>query len=290
MGVGDDPFPGSWAVRSGALTPWELRHDYDRVFPDVYVRKGVALDAAGRARAAAHWTKGRAVLVGRSAAALHGARWLDADRPAELALPNCSRAPAGIRCRQDRIPPVECTSIDGFTVSTPARTAFDLGRREHREPALILLDSLCRATGLQTDEIEAVVESHPRARGLRRLREVLPLVDGGAESPQETRTRLLLIEDGLPTPTTQIQVRQPSGRIVARVDLGWEEWRVAVEYDGTQHWTEESQRTWDIEREELLRELGWRVIRVSSEQLRTRPWVICERVRDALTAAGATRM
>ncbi len=60
-------------------------------------------------------------------------------------------------------------------------------------------------------------------------------MDSGAESPQETRTRLLLIDAGLPGPQTQIVVRDEYGVPLARIDMGWEEFLVGVEYDGPQH-------------------------------------------------------
>jgi very-short-patch-repair endonuclease len=53
------------------------------------------------------------------------------------------------------------------------------------------------------------------------------------------------------------------GVIVARIDLGWPEWRVGVEYDGAQHWTDPVQRTTDIDRAAELARLGWIIVRVS---------------------------
>jgi very-short-patch-repair endonuclease len=107
------------------------------------------------------------------------------------------------------------------------------------------------------------------------------LADGGAESPQETRVRLVLVGAGLPKPETQIPFRD----LHIRVDMGWREWKVAVEYDGLQHWTDSRQRSWDIERSALLDTAGWVVIRVSAGMLK-RPEVIVERVRAKLRAAG----
>lgn len=51
-----------------------------------------------------------------------------------------------------------------------------------------------------------LAKRYPGARNLRRLRAALPIVDGGAASPKETQLRLLLIDAGLPTPTTQLPV------------------------------------------------------------------------------------
>ena len=65
--------------------------------------------------------------------------------------------------------------------------------------------------------------------------------------------RLLLIDAGLPKPETQIEFRD----LHIRADMGWREWNVAVEYDGIQHWTDSSQRSWVIERIAMLEAAGW---------------------------------
>jgi hypothetical protein len=114
------------------------------------------------------------------------------------------------------------------------------------------------------------------------LRAALELTDGGAESPQETRVRLLLVGAGLPKPETQIEF--PDLRI--RVDIGWREWKVAVEYDGIQHRDNRFQRSWDIERIALLEAAFWSVVRVSAQML-SRPEVIVERDRTRLRERGA---
>ncbi|MFI6868198.1 DUF559 domain-containing protein [Nocardia sp. NPDC050406] len=286
MGELEEPFPGSWAVAAGVVTRWELRHDFVRVFPDVYVRRGVVLDAGGVARAAAHWAKGTGVLVGRSAAALHGTRWLDPGLPAELARRGHSRPPCGIRMVKSEIDRSECCEVDGFRVTTPARTAFDIGRRLPRDEALPILDALCAATGIQARDIAEVAQHHPRARGARQLAALVPLVDGGAESPPESLTRLLLVDGGLPAPTTQLVVRDRYGVFVARLDMGWEHWRVGVEYDGAQHWTDPTQRTRDIDRLAALESLGWRIVRVDATLLYRRPHTVLDRVHAALHSQG----
>jgi hypothetical protein len=63
-----------------------------------------------------------------------------------------------------------------------------------------------RAAPFSTEEVLMLVKRYPGARGVRRLRGALPLVDGGAASPKETWLRLLLIDAGFPVPTTQIPV------------------------------------------------------------------------------------
>jgi hypothetical protein len=112
-------------------------------------------------------------------------------------------------------------------------------------------------------------------------------MDGGAESPQETRTRLLLVRSGLPRPETQIVVLDRFNYPFARIDMGYREWKVGIEFDGAQHWTDPAQRTADIDRYAELAALGWLIVRVSSDLLRYRPEVVVARVCAALRQAGA---
>jgi very-short-patch-repair endonuclease len=69
--------------------------------------------------------------------------------------------------------------------------------------------------------------------------------------------------------------------------MGWETWKVGVEYDGVHHWDNATQRSRDIDRIAELEALGWRIVRVSAELLRDRPSTVVARVRVALRAAGA---
>lgn len=171
--------------------------------------------------------------------------------------------------------------------TTPARTAYDLARRLTGETAIIRIDALMNTTKVSVAQVMSIAERYPRARGVRQLRTTLACVDGGAESPQETRLRLLLVESGLPRPVTQIRVKNAYGRVVRRVDMGYPEWKVGIEYDGEQHFTNPEDYANDIERLEFLSGKGWIIVRVSARQLRyQRPQIVC-RVRTALVRAGA---
>lgn len=283
----DNPFRGSLAVRKGDLTRHQLAHGFERIHRDVYVRKNVVVDAVVKARAAHVLAGSSAVLCGLSAAALHGAKWIDPDEPAELIWHERRRRLSGLRIRYDSVSDSEIASIGELSVTTVPRTMFDLARRLPRLRAVQLLDSLANASGVSTAEAMALIERWPGLRGVAQAPAILAMVDGGSESPQETRTRILLLDAGLPTPTTQIRVTGSDGKVFARCDLGWPEWKVVVEYDGIQHWTSEKQRMWDIERYDKLERAGWLVVRVNSEQLRTRPLEVVARVREKLRMAGA---
>jgi hypothetical protein len=279
------PFVGTEARAAGVLTDHRLRTYYAAVHRNVYVPRGVQLTASDRAIAAWLWSRRLGVIAGLSAAALHGAKWIDDNLPAELNRPGRDKV-VGIVLHSDALAHDETCLIRGMRVTTAARTAFDIGRRDDLENAVIRLDALRHATNVTRDEVMALADRHSGARGSVQLRDALALSDAGSESPQETRTRLLLVATGLPHPNTQIEVRDSAGRFVARVDMGWPKHKVAVEFDGAQHWTDPRQRSRDIDRIAELNALGWIVVRVSGEMLRDRPSVVVQRVRAALRERG----
>lgn len=272
-------------MAAGQVSRRSLARDYRAIHRDVYLPRECDLTPALKARAAFLWSGGAATVAGLSAAALLGCRWIDDHHPAELVRRN-GKPVAGIVIHRDELQDDEVCNVTGIPVTTPARTAFDIGRRPGIDKAVIRLDALCNATGLGRDDVTALLDRHRGSRGIVQLRRVLDLVDGGAESPQETRTRLVLIRAGLPAPTTQITVVDECGHFIGRVDMGWERWKVAVEFDGAQHWTDPVQRTRDINRVAELEECGWRIIRVNSQLLRQAPGVVINRVVAALKAAG----
>ena len=275
---GMEPFTGSVAVRRGTLTRHALARDYRSLYRDVYLPRDLEVTALVRAQAA--WVSSGATLCGISAAAAWGTKWLDPSAPAEV-LRRDRHSQRGITVRSFRVHDDEIALAGSLAVTTAARTAFDIGRIHCPDKAIPILDALLAATGITRTDIAEVAVRWPGVRGVAQLRSTLELVDGGAESPQETRLRLILIRGGLPRP--ECQIRFPEMRI--RVDMGWREWKVAVEYDGVQHWADAAQRAWDIERIALLEAAGWTVVRVSARML-SRPEVLVDRVRSKLRAAG----
>jgi hypothetical protein len=259
-----DPFLGSEALACGRFTRHTLRSNFVAIFPDVYLPAAVELSAEMRARAAWLWSRRRGVVAGRSAAALHGSRWVDGRTPSEL-LYDYRRPPNAIRTWSDRLAQDEFQTVAEMRLTTPARTALDIACRYPIGSAIAALDALARATGLKMAEVELLAERYRGRRGIRRARRALSLVDAGAESPRETWLRLLLIRAGFPAPTTQIPVRDNYGQLVAVLDMGWEEMKLAVEYEGDHHRTDRRQFNKDITRLETLTELRWTVVRVTAE-------------------------
>lgn len=277
----DEVFRGSEAMRQGRLSPYQLRTRFRAIHPDVYLPEYAAPSLRTRSVAAWLWSDRRAVVAGLAAAALHGSRWVDDDAPVEVIWRN-QHAPAGVIARNARLRPDEVTRVAGLPVTTVVRTAYDLARQFPVGEAVARLDALMLATPFSTADVARLARRYPGARGQRQLRALLPLVDPGAASPKETWLRLLLIDAGLPTPETQIPVTE-NWRTIGVLDMGWERYRVAVEYDGDQHRTDRRQYARDQRRIRRLTELGWIVIRVIAED---RPDDVVRRVRAALVGRG----
>ncbi|TGB37610.1 hypothetical protein EJD98_26250 [Mycolicibacterium peregrinum] len=284
MTIFDGPFIGSDAVRAGLIRKHQLRANFRAVLPDVYVARDFSPGLVDRATAAWLWSHCQGVLGGITAAALHGAEWVDEGAPIELIWVN-ARSPRGVRTSAMSLQPNEIGQVHELPVTTPERTAFDIGRTPGIGRAVARLDALSRATGLKVRDIEEVAARHRGARGLRQLERVLPMVDAGSQSPKETWLRLLLINDGLPRPQTQIPVVGANGYPFAYLDMGWAEWMIAVEYDGDQHRSDRTQYVKDIRRIAELERLGWIIIRVVAED---RPAEILRRVRAAIASSQAT--
>jgi hypothetical protein len=230
--------------------------------PDVYIATNAEITAITRAKAAWLWSHRQGVVAGQSAAAMHGAKWVDNRRPAEVLWPN-RRPPAGIHAWSDRLADDEVEVIDGILVTTPARTALDIARRYPLGKAVAAIDALARATHLKMADVELLADRYRGRRGIRNARTVLDLVDPGAESPRETWLRLLVIRNGFPRPRTQIPVYDENGVVVAVLDMGWEDIKLSLDYEGDHH-RNPARFNKDIRRHDDVTELGWMDIRVTS--------------------------
>ncbi|WP_066899943.1 hypothetical protein [Mycolicibacterium houstonense] len=263
-----EPFLGSEAVASGELRKSALRTRYTRVFRDVYVSPGTELTPLIRARAAWLWSRRRGIVAGNSAAAVHGAKWVDLDAPFEMIHSN--RNPiAGLRVRTEEIADDEIVRVDGIPVTSAARTALDIGCWYPRDNAVAALDALARATDLKAADVDLLAQRHARRRGIQRARTALDLMDGGAQSPQETWLRLILIDAGLPRPQTQIPVFDGPGDPFAYLDMGWEDIKVAVEYDGEEHRSSNWRYNWDLRRAERIQRQDWINVRIAAGERKT---------------------
>lgn len=180
--------------------------------------------------------------------------------------------------------------VDGFRVESVQDTFVHLG-----------------TTSLGVDELVAVGDwiVHPRrdaritplelltharefngARGLRTVFAAIPQVRPGADSPGETRTRLLLRRAGLPEPTLQHPIRDGRARLVATVDMAYPDLCIGIEYEGAHHRLDAAQFAYDIRRYAALESLGWRILRVTHDDIRDRGARLIPLVRAARRESG----
>lgn len=284
IAVMGDVIIGREAVASGLLTRHELQRWYRSLFPGIGVPTAAEITLQDRIMGAWLWSRRRGIISGVAASAIHGAAWVDDDAVVELQF-NCTRPPRGIVARNETLFEDEITYLGDLPVTTPARTAFDLGRFQRRWQALARMDALMRANPFSIEDVKLIAKRRPGARGIRQLRELLPLVDPGAMSPQESRLRLLFIDAGFPKPTTQIPVFDENGELVRILDMGWKKFMVGAEYDGELHRTDRAsyvkdQRVWP-----KLARLNWDVVRVIKED---RDADTIARANQALVSRGWT--
>ena len=285
-------FVGSHAVSEGVLTKRQLESgSFRRVLHDVYADPGIRHDHALKARAAALLMPAEAAIGGRSAAGWFGAPFSSAADPVLVVVPRgCPwNGPRGVQVHKTDVRPDErWVDDDGVRLTTARRTAWEIATLESTAASVALLDGMLRngrerRDGL-TESALAVEFMGRRGRwGSRRATALLPLVDGRAMSPPESRVRLACHLAGLPHPVPQFEVVH-EGSFLGQVDLAWLEAKLVVEYEGAYHFDELQIRK-DDDRYAALVAAGWRVIRLSSVDLRDLDAVVA-RIRAALMEAG----
>lgn len=259
-------------LRARGLSKWQVlaleeAGELRRVLHGVYVGASVADSVALRVRAAQKVIAPGSIVRDRTAAWLHdvevfGYAETEVLPPIETCVLS-DRSPTlrtGVDGRRRDLLPRDLMVLEGLTVTTPLRTALDLGCHLKRSMALAAIDQFKRKHGLVDEDFHRELPRFKGRRGVRQLRPLLPISDGRAESVRESWTRLAIIDDGLPVPELQywIEIR---GIPVWRLDHAYPRHRVAVEYDGEEwHDRTEEQRENDRKRREWLERSGWIVI------------------------------
>jgi hypothetical protein len=203
------------------------------------------------------------------------------DRPvaAAVAAGNGRQQRQGVRGRRLLLPPAHVTVHDGLPVTTPARTWLDCAEFLPLADLVAMGDALLRRGMAEEKELAEMVRWGRGRRGVATARRAVRLLDPGAESPGESRTRVALVTGGLPRPVCNVDIVE-DGVWLARADLTYEEHKVIIEYDGRVH-EDETQRRRDALRRNLLQQHGWLVIVFTADDLR-HPGRMVQIVRSAL--------
>lgn len=236
-----------------------------------------------------------AVLSHGSAGVLHGLPvW-----PAALQRVHLTRSrSSGAKRRSDvevhgaTLPSAHITTVDGLVVTTLARTVADLGRTLSFAHAVTAGDRAA-AQGLDFGHLDDVLRTMEQWPGVRQARRVADFIDGRSQSVGESVSRVVLVEEGLPSPVLQYGIHDPTGRLVACTDFAWVNRRTVGEFDGRIKYgalLKPGQRPEDVvfaekRREDEVRDLGWQVVRWTWPDL-DRPRLLRDRVLRAFDRAG----
>ncbi len=194
--------------------------------------------------------------------------------------------------------PATCIGRDpeGYPVTSLPRTAADLAAELPLPEALVLLDAAGRMMCasyvggrarrsdyvsprlVQAARTSLVTSAAPRDRLTLRTR--IDAVEPCRESPAESLTAGHLLLSGLPMPQFQTPLHTPAGLIYP--DFFWPEANLIGECDGAMKYENARAYVDEKEREQLLRDLGYRIVRWLAKEIMTRPWDVMARIGHAL--------
>lgn len=289
------PFSGSVAVARGLLTRKQLRSRcWVRLLRDVYVHSEVVLDPAMRIEALRHVVRPGRVVIGRTAAWLHGA-WTPypgSPVPLEVSDPATTNGGdvAGLGRRRLTLRDAHLSGLswldhdvellDGLEVTSPWRTCFDLMRERALVEAVVVADAFAYTGAIDVTRMAVYAADRVRWPRVRAVRVALNLAVHGARSPGESRLRMVVVLAGLPEPLVNVPLLDRTERLLGIPDLTVVGPRSAtgLEYDGAYHEAAE-QRAPDRRRENGVTALGGiPLLRYDRESVRTERHVIVKEV------------
>ena len=156
------------------------------------------------------------------------------------------------------------TEFRGVRIVSSRDAWIQCGTLLDLEAMVVMADSMCFGSPGRLAQLQAAVKAHSGRAGADFLRRAVAAVRCGSASPRETQFRLLLGQAGLPEPRLNVDIHDGSGGWLARPDFVWADrhtgLRLAVEYDGNHHRTQQRQWSRDNPRDLALREEGWTLI------------------------------
>lgn len=252
-----------WLVRSGVI-----RH----LLYGVYVPGDWEDTLATRAAAAAHVLPPHCVISDRTAAGLHGIDVLDyaeldvAPRLEVVSVGGATRTRRlGVLGGERALLPDEVMSLGDILVTTPERTACDLGCLRGRHRAFGAIEAFRTRFDLSRASLSRLLPRFAGRRGVIQLRELIGLSRVGADSQPESWVAIDLHDEGYPMPAAQAWVQVDRwGR--ARVENAYEHLRIGVEYDGEEHHSGAADVAHDLARREALRrDADWIIVVVRKD-------------------------
>jgi Protein of unknown function (DUF559) len=248
--------------------------------PNVYVWAGLPNTPELTLEAALRRLPSAAVFSGLTAAWLHG---LDVGEceTIEVTIPKGIgiSARSGIEVRRAALSAKEIVIVRGKRATSILRTLSDLCIRLSLTEAVVVTDMALHARHVTVDDLKAMCVKHAKCFGVASLRRVVGLAEPAAESPMESRLRMVLVLGGLPRPQAQVSLHDGKGLFLGRPDLYYPSHRLALEYDGAIHRTSLVE---DNRRQNRLVTAGIRLLRFTAGDVLHNPDSVTTQVRGYL--------
>lgn len=215
------------------------------------------------------WQEGVA-LSHATAAAIHGFEGLSPDPRVHLVVPRIwtpQHRRTGVRLHRCLTPAEHIRAAEGFPVTTAAWTALTLIRLGARRQAVVVADSALRSGACTLADLRAGLPLLARLRGCVQAREVVDLARAGTDSPQESVTRMIILEGGFPHPDVDMRLYDEFGTLLARGELGYRRLLIWLEYDGYDAHTRRPAFRLDRSRQNWLADRGWYILRYVDQDL-----------------------
>lgn len=143
--------------------------------------------------------------------------------------------------------PVAAAHIDGFPVTSLARTVVDIAAAASFGSAVAMADAALRRTTHPLDglprtslvraDLLAELATIPVSHGSARARKAIEFADAAADRPGESMSRVAMHIAMVTPPRLQVELRGASGHIYV-VDFWWPQFGVIGEFDGKGKYTD----------------------------------------------------
>lgn len=219
--------------------------------------------------------------------------WMSESNELHMSKPRTLPQPRrkGIESHNVRAFPDEVVFDMDLWISTRERTWLDLARELPLPNLVCIGDQLIRMPRPEFEgrsdpfttlgRLRCLLDRHKNMQGIVRARQALDLMRVGSDSSPESLLRLAIVAAGLPEP--ELQIRLNSSRTAPSADAGYRSRRIALQYDGDHHLTDE-QRFKDRRRDMAFEAAGWTVLKFTAEDYRDGFENAVRRIRSALRA------
>ncbi len=173
----------------------------------------------------------------------------------------------------------------GLPVTSPEQTFCHLARHLGLVDLVALGDRLVKKERCSTADLVSYAAGWV-GQCRQEAVDAARLVRDRVDSVPETALRVLMVMAGLPEPQVDIRIHDADGAVRFRLDLGYEEVRLAIEYDGRWHDEAEQAEKDEIRRTSLSRDDGWTFAIVTADDLFGDPDGLLVKLRDVMREHG----